>query len=483
MTRKPPAVKKVTTRPTTNEHERATSATTSDDDERAVPQPSSNLEERADDGVNPVNQQRAKPLKKSNPHKRALQDQTSNNGEPPSFEQTQKALRRYVENFYDIQEMRLAAGGRTAKKPRKDKNGNPVPEIKLHEWDKQRLESTKDALQAAEDIALKDIEACLDRVPFYVHVLSDKKAFRGIGPTMAGVILSSFDIHRSDTVSKMWALAGLRPMACYRCKSCQSVVSEAEGTFWHPKIDKIKCVTKPNETRELTRDQVYESANAQRAQAGVKLNFNKWLRTKLVGVLGPVILKMTTFHCPKCMDKMANLKDEDRKATEFYFHPARKENDERKPCEWSARKVEKEALVRVDAPFRKFYDDYKHRKTQAGWGVSDGHRHNASVRYMVKMILLDIHTKWRKFEGLPVRPTYQEQYLGHVHHEEQITHIGEVSQRSDDIHTASADRDGKDNRYIQVSQPREDNLSSTADQVDLDIEEAMLNEEIERASM
>jgi hypothetical protein len=34
---------------------------------------------------------------------------------------------------------------------------------------------------------------------------------------------------------------------------------------------------------------------------------------------------------------------------------------------------------------------------------------------MVKMMLLEIWTAWREFEGLPVRPSYHEEKLGHVH--------------------------------------------------------------------
>jgi len=409
---------------------------------------------------------RAVEAPKSKRVKRAKLDKTSTSltqseGPPPSIPQTQKALRRYVENFYDIQEMRLAAGGRTAKKPRKDKNGNLIPEIELHIWDKERLLNTKDALQAAEDIALKDIEACLQRISFYNDVLVPQKAhFKGLGPTMAGVILSSFDIHRSDTVSKMWALAGLRPMPCYRCNVCQAIAGDNEdGTFTHPKIDKVKCATK--QTRPdaiLKRIDVYDSAMAQRAQKGVKLNFNKWLRTKLVGVLGPVILKMTTFHCPKCMDKVVNLKDADGKATEMYAHPARKEGDPRDVCELSAAPLEKSRLVRQDAPFRKFYDNYKNRKEQSGWGMSDGHRHNAAIRFMIKQLLLDIHTKWRTHEGLPVRPTYQEQYLGHKHHSE------EVHQPAEDNHGNS------------VSCEQEETQTDTA------FIEAALDEEVTLAS-
>lgn len=408
---------------------------------------------------------------------------------PPAFEQTQKALRRYVENFYDIQEMRLSAGGRVAiKKPKLDVNGKPLPEIKLHEVDLARLERTTTALQAAEDIALKDIEECLHRVPFYKDVLSDKVRYRGIGPTMAGVILSSFDIRKEEAVSQMWSFAGLAPIPAYRCKYCNAVVDceidewddtqgrkpfnwqgASSGEILHPKIDKIKCSSKG---RQLTHAEIYYSGQAMKPKAGVKLNFNKWLRTKLVGVLGPVILKMTSFHCPECDDKMVNLKDTKngkKVATEDYFHPSKKDPDTgeavQSDCALAPRKLKKPELVRRDAHFRKFYDDYKHRKESAGWGMNDGHRHNAAIRYMVKMLLADIHTKWRTFEGLPVRVSYQEQYLGHKHHSAHDDHSSHVSQSSTDNHTTHANQSNSVNRHPNDDQSTRVNQLSTENHV------------------
>jgi hypothetical protein len=72
-------------------------------------------------------------------------------------------------------------------------------------------------------------------------------------------------------------------------------------------------------------------------------------------------------------------------------------------------------LLRSGSPYRKFYDDYKHRITCAGRGVSDGHRHRMALRYMIKMFLLDVWREWRAAEGLDVRAPYQEEYLGHKH--------------------------------------------------------------------
>jgi len=275
-------------------------------------------------------------------------------------EQDRAALRRKVEMFYDLQRMRIQAAGRTYKRP----DGT---EIQLHEIDVAILERRSKELEAAERHALKDVNDHLGTMPFFVNVLSDKVRYRGIGPTMAGVILSNFDIHREDTPSKMWAYCGLRPMPALRCKACNDIVEEKDGEFAHvarrafkknpndldPKPARSKC------NAILNRAALYESGKAQKPVKGEKLPYNARLRSKLCGVLGPVMLKL-------------------------------------------------------NSPWRKHYDEYKHRKMTAGWGTSDAHRHSAAIRYMIKMLLLDIWTEWRKAENLPVRESYHiEKQGGH----------------------------------------------------------------------
>lgn len=297
-------------------------------------------------------------------------------------EEDRAALRRKVENFYDIQRLRMQTAGRTYKRA----DGT---EIQLNEVDVQILDRRAKALASEEKLALKDVEDHLKTIKFYNEVLNDKKLYRGIGPTLAGVILSSFDIEREDTVSKMWAFAGLRPIPCRRCKECQAVVEQTAGDvvtdelgnvldwtahseFVHgkervrtpeppkpgeePKAALPRC-SKAKET--LYYIDTFASGKAQHPVKGVKLNYNAWLRTKLVGVLAG-------------------------------------------------------NLIKLKSPWRMFYDDYKHRKQTAGWGRNDGHRHAAALRYMVKMLLLDIHHKWRTFEGLSVRKSYHiEKQGGH----------------------------------------------------------------------
>jgi hypothetical protein len=73
-----------------------------------------------------------------------------------------------------------------------------------------------------------------------------------------------------------------------------------------------------------------------------------------------------------------------------------------------------------------YYYPYKHRlehseKVSPGgkpWcDESKGHRDRAAKRYMIKMFLADLYVAWRTIEGLPVRPPYHEEKIGHRHGE------------------------------------------------------------------
>lgn len=68
-------------------------------------------------------------------------------------------------------------------------------------------------------------------------------------------------------------------------------------------------------------------------------------------------------------------------------------------------------------PYREIYDGYKNRlKHRPDWAErSDGHRHNAAMRYMLKMFLLDLWKAWREVEGLPIVDPYHVAKLGLTH--------------------------------------------------------------------
>jgi hypothetical protein len=294
-------------------------------------------------------------------------------------QQQKAALRKKVRMLYDVQRVRMQLAGRV-NRAKEHEN------IQLYEVDKIVLERWAKSAVSLEKEMLKEVEGELKKIPYWVEHLSNKDVYYGIGPKMAAVILSEFDIEREETVSQMWAFAGLSVQPARKCGLCHAVVKK-DGSHYERKADRIKECKKckatldPEDryekdgkihcgacdaeikTKKCPGGPTYEGMQRIRLSKGKKSPYNKFLKTKLVGVLADVLIK-------------------------------------KKSEKWT-----------------KFYYDYKHRKKSAGWGVSDRHRDNAARGYMIKMLLKHIYVEWRTFEGLPVREPYQEQYLHHKHHE------------------------------------------------------------------
>ena len=159
----------------------------------------------------------------------------------------------------------------------------------------------------------------------------------GIGPAMAGVIVSEINIHAAQYPSSLWKYAGL------------DVAGDGQG-------------------RSRRKEHLVESTyldKEKKEQTKMGISFNPFLKTKLVGVLGSSFLKQSAIKCP----------------------------------------------------YRKIYDDYKHRLENSPAHVekSKGHRHSMAVRYAVKRFLADLYVAWRTLEGLPVANEYSVDKLGIVH--------------------------------------------------------------------
>jgi len=95
------------------------------------------------------------------------------------------------------------------------------------------------------------------------------------------------------------------------------------------------------------------------------ITFNPFLKTKLLGVLGPSFLK-----------------------------------------------------AGQTSPYAKIYYDYKNRleNHKIYKDTTKGHRHKMANRYMVKMFLIDLHINWRSIAGLPVSDPYHIAKLGYQKH-------------------------------------------------------------------
>ncbi|KKL82887.1 hypothetical protein LCGC14_1980250 [marine sediment metagenome] len=147
-------------------------------------------------------------------------------------EQDRAALRRKVKIFYDLQRLRIQTAGRTLDR---------ATEIELHEVDIAILDNRAKDLNRAEKEALKDVEAHLKTMPAFINILADKTRFKGIGPTLAGVILSEVDITRAPTISALWRYAGLAPIPCRRCKLCKDSLVKKGDAYKHEYKRKKKC--------------------------------------------------------------------------------------------------------------------------------------------------------------------------------------------------------------------------------------------------
>jgi len=274
-------------------------------------------------------------------------------------------------------------------------------EAHLDEDDKQFLSSTSKGLEKLEKEALKEVGRLSKDLSIYKEFL---EGIRGVGPTMRGLLCAEIDIEQCETVSKLWRWCGL---------------AVVDGVAEHP----VK---------------------------GDKLHYNPMMKSKMLGVLGDSFIKSCAVD-----------------AGGYHVNVPVKENgkqlyepDPDNPGK--ERAVTRRVPLEGDPPYRKYYDEYKHRKEStmvdqcmgcrgtgkvtrvdrdadvaqgtkkprsqtvcpncngtggpAPWGACPEHRHKAARRYMVKRFLADLWVAWRTLEGLSVRPPYAEEYLNRAHH-------------------------------------------------------------------
>ena len=291
----------------------------------------------------------------------------------PADPQLQK-IRHAAGNLYDLQKLRIQSGNRA---------GSLTAE--LDERDKEFMAAMSSGLDNVEQIAEKHLKRHLKGYPIYEKWLKKQS---GCGVKMSGVIISSINIHKADTVSKVWAYCGL------------SVVD----------------------------------GHAQRRVKGQTAKYNPWLKAKVVKVLGDNLIRYSKLDDAGNYVRSTTGKpiDEDIAWRRFYDNYKHRQQNKRVPvcmaCEGTGKTRFKPKNNDDDEVFSDLEEDAPKRKTKPGvcancegtggpapWGKSDGHRHNAARRYMVKMFLLEMWKKWRELEGLPAVPPYAEVYLGLEH--------------------------------------------------------------------
>jgi hypothetical protein len=171
-------------------------------------------------------------------------------------------LKLAVNAFYDYQAIRIAMGGRL--KIKKDGEDQIIPEEQQETW--AISEKDKAVFMEIYDDAVKQekrIEAWIKRELKDYRIYTEYlKNVKGVGPIMAAVIISEYDIERATTVSKMWQYTGLNP-------------GQVAG--------KVKKDGEIITTEDMIR--------GDRLTVGYLAPFNQWLRTKMCGVLAGSFIK------------------------------------------------------------------------------------------------------------------------------------------------------------------------------------------------
>lgn len=193
-------------------------------------------------------------------------------------------------------------------------------------------------MEEAEKEHEKHIKDLVETFPIWKKFM---KGVPGCGPQMGAIIISRIDPHKSKYASSMWKLAGLDVGPDNR----------GRGRYKEHLVPKTYSNAKGDVTNT------------------VGITFDPFLKTKLLGVLGPCMLK--------------------------------------------AAAVTKSGTTKYDDTYR----DYRNRLNNHPLHKekTDKHKHNMAMRYMVKRFLVDLYKAWREIEGLEVWPEYSEAKLGLTH--------------------------------------------------------------------
>ncbi len=226
------------------------------------------------------------------------------------------------------------------------------------------------ALLESETLLFTTIEVMLGDFPIYTEYL---KHVHGVGPAMAGIIVSEINIHEARYASSLWAYAGLD----------LGPDGRGRGRF---KEHLVKRTYIDKDGKEKERDSI---------------TFNPLLKTKLLGVLGSSFIKQKPEKCKY------------RVIYDNYKHR----------LEHSAAWKEKQEKLAADA------------KANGKKYAPVAHRHNAAVRYMIKMFLIDLWKEWRRMEGLPTPDPYHVAKLGLRDHDAEVIEKSTEAQRHQEKET------------------------------------------------
>lgn len=294
--------------------------------------------------------------------------------------QEKSELRAMMRSLYDFQDLRKRQANRLKRKVDGSAQEDNGTDAQMAPESKDDLETCWSQVNGVEKEFLKVLTKKIRLFPEWNMFLKDVK---GIGPLMAAVLICEIDIEKASTVSKIWQYAGMNPGLVPGKKP-----GKERGTY---------VVTG-------------EMVRGDRPTVGFILPYNKFLKTKMLGVLADCFIKAQSPYVKFYYDYKSRLENEDRVI-----------NGDQKGRRWNepseVPELDKDGNVkyrkRRNPETGKMEDTDEVVMKRTGMGIR---RDKAAKRYMVKMFLRDYYTNVRTLYGLEVRPPYEEEYLNRRHH-------------------------------------------------------------------
>ena len=270
-------------------------------------------------------------------------------------------LRNAIELFYDNQRARISYDHRAL---------DPNKTERLGDDDKAFMDKMADESSAFEKDVLKYASKKMKDHPIYEWLIDQ----RGIAATFAIILMGYIDIEKTETASGLWRLCGLaviggkaekpkkgeklayNPHLKSRCYLLGESFLKANNTHWRAYYDDYKA----RKQKEIVTCMLCKGEGVYTASEEAQKKFNK----------GKTLAEV--------------------------FDPTFKPEPDPLPIDPKRAKPKK--CPRCDGT------------KMAPWGNSDKHVHIAAMRYMVKQFLIVLYSKWREYEGLPVRVPYAEEY-------------------------------------------------------------------------
>ncbi len=252
----------------------------------------------------------------------------------------------------------------------------------------------------------------------------------GIGPKMAGVIISELDPYKAKYPTSFWRFSGLDTVVVGEYTDDQGKVHRISpreiDDYYKTADDNIQMMVGGYPVTFVTLGRTRESwsqvdisyINKDGEEAIRRgITFNPFLKTKMLGVMAPGFLKTSVTYMD---DVKASSKERLAKAASLGFVSTKtgpaltKEGDAFLRAQG----------VKVYVQYSRFGEHYYNRK-QREEGINQNRPkdkqitpmmiHRRALRYMTKEFLRELHIVWRWMEGLPNYEPYETAKLGYNH--------------------------------------------------------------------